>query len=402
MNEKHTSRIILISQHFWPESGATAQIITDLANGLSMRGWEVIVCTDAIGNDHLNGIRIERPNKKTAFNQRHAHQVSRKAIAGILFCVRALAWCTKEARSSDRLLVVSNPPFVGLVGLCVKIAKKASFIYLLQDIFPHSAVVSGVLSKRGFSARAWGWLMRRVCISACSVIVLSESMQRRLRMDFGDDVKTTVIHNWAVETGLQEVSESSRLDFGYQYPDYFTVQYSGNFGRMHDIETMLGAALLLRGEPIRFVFIGSGPKQSLIDSFIADNQLENIVVLPYQKRERLRESLIACDLSAVCLISGAEELVAPSKLYGILASGKPVLFVGTESCDLVDLVAASECGIIVSPGEVEVLADKILALSKDRDLAERMGNNSRDLYRRRFGLHRSVVQYDQVIRKCGC
>ena len=402
MNERKNSRIVLISQHFLPESGATAQIITDLAIGLSMRGWQVIVCTDAVGNEQVNGVNIERLDKGLFFNQKYSHRVSGKALTGILFCIRALAWCISEVRSSDRLLIVSNPPFIGLLGLCVKIAKKAGFVFVLQDIFPHSAIASGMLSRRGLSARAWGWLMRRVCISASSVVVLSESMQRRLRLDFGNDIETTVIHNWAIEPGLQKVSESDQPDLGYGYPDYFTIQYSGNFGRLHDIETILGAALLLRDKPIRFIFIGGGPKQALINMFIVENQLKNITVLPYQKRERLRESLIACDLSAVCLVSGAEELVAPCKLYGILASGKPVLFVAERDCDLVDLVATSECGIIVNPGEIEILANKILDLSKDRDLVERMGNNSRELYRQRFGIDRSIVQYDQVIRRCAC
>lgn len=400
MSRQNAQRIVVISQHFWPESGATAQLIADLADGLSSLGWQVVVCTNAIGQEQMTGIRVARLGRTTDSKQRCSCRIIGKTMTAVVFFVRALVWSIREVRSSDCLLVVSNPPFIGLLGQCLKLTKKASFTFLLQDIFPESAVLSGLLPRNSIRARFWHVLTQKTCISADHVVVLNSSMQKRIKKEFGEGVKTTVIHNWAVETGLAKASTPDHQAFGYGNPEYFTIQYSGNFGRLHDIETLLGAALLLRDEQIRFVFIGGGHKQQLIERFISENDLSNIIMLPYQSRERLRQSLGACDLSAICLVAGAEDIVAPSKLYGILASGKPVLLVAEKGCELAELVVDSGCGLVVRPGDVTGLADKIRSISIDIDLVEKMGRRSRDLYAHRFGLKRSLVLYDQVFRKC--
>jgi glycosyltransferase involved in cell wall biosynthesis len=223
-------------------------------------------------------------------------------------------------------------------------------------------------------------------------------MEARLRRDLGRPLPLTVIHNWAVERGNANRREQSGFAREHGYAERFSVQYSGNFGRLHDLLTLLEAARLLRQEPIQFVFIGGGAKQRQIEAYRSGFELPNVLQLPYQPRQRLPESLAACDLAAIGLIPGAEDTVAPCKFYGILASGRGVLLIARRSCDLAQLVLRDGCGLVVEPGEAAELAERLQALSRQPDQVWEMGERSLKLYQERFGLERSLARYEAVLR----
>jgi glycosyltransferase involved in cell wall biosynthesis len=206
-----------------------------------------------------------------------------------------------------------------------------------------------------------------------------------------------VIHNWAVECADATPRQANRFAHDHGFADKFTLQYSGNFGRLHDLLTLLEAARLLQAEPVQFVFIGGGAKQRQIEAWVDVFALPGVLRLPYQPRERLRESLGACDLAAIGLIPGAEDTVAPSKFYGILASGRGLVLIARRSCDLAQLVLQEGCGIVVEPGEATELADQLLQLSRNPEEVLGMGRRAASLYRRQFGLERSLDSYESVL-----
>ena len=177
------------------------------------------------------------------------------------------------------------------------------------------------------------------------------------------------------------------------------LQYSGNFGRLHDLLTLLEAARLLQGQQVQFVFIGGGAKQNQIEAYQSGFQLDNVLRLPYQPRRRLPESLAACDLQAVGLIPGAEDTVAPCKFYGILASGRAVVLIARRSCDLAQLVLQEGCGIVVEPGEAAELAEKLQTLSQHPEQVAAMGQRSRELYEQHFGMERSIDRYAALLER---
>ena len=125
--------------------------------------------------------------------------------------------------------------------------------------------------------------------------------------------------------------------------------------------------------------------------------LENVLQLPYQPRARLPESLAACDLSAIGLIPGAEDTVAPCKFYGILASGRAVVLIARRSCDLAQLVLKEGCGIVVEPGEAAELAQQLQTLSQQPEQVAAMGQRSLELYEQRFGMERSIDRYAALL-----
>ena len=386
----------MISEHFEPSTGATAQLMSDLARGLHRRGWMITVLTATPGGEldfpvvRLNG--TERPDGET-------RGVVGKALRGLRFLFGSLLWCLRRGRRGDGVLIVSNPPFIGLLGPLLQFTRGLPYVFIFQDLFPRSAVLSGVLPPSSPLTLLWQELMAQVCSHSRQTVVLSAAMEARLRRDLGHQLPLTVIHNWAVERGAQIERKHSSFASEHGYSDRFSVQYSGNFGRLHDLLTLLEAARLLQQQTIQFVFIGSGAKESQIEAYRNSFELRNVLQLPYQPRERLPESLAACDMAAIGLIPGAEDTVAPCKFYGILASGRPVLLIARRNCDLAQLVLSKGCGLVVEPGEAPELAQQLLEISQQPDRVRDMGERSLALYRREFGLERSLTRYEVVLQE---
>lgn len=396
-------RLLLISEHFQPSTGATAQLMSDLARGLSARGWAVTVLTATPGGAlpfavvRLNG---------TAGADTAGLSVVQKALRGVRFLAGSLLWCLRRGRRGDVVLIVSNPPFIGLLGPVIRAFRGLPYVFVFQDLFPRSAVLSGVLPAAGPAALLWRFLMGEVCRRSRATVVLSQAMEQRLRRDLEVRPATrrprrplplAVIHNWAVERALDRPRASNPFAREHGFAELFTLQYSGNFGRLHDLLTLLEAARLLAFEPVQFLFIGAGAKQNQIEAYADVFALPHVLRLPYQPRESLPLSLGACDLAAIGLIPGAEDTVAPCKFYGILASGRGVVLIARRSCDLAQLVLQEGCGIVVEPGEAAELADQLLALSGDPEEVAAMGRRSRTLYGSRFGLERSLESYERLL-----
>lgn len=396
MSPAAAPRLLLISEHFEPSTGATAQLMTDLARGLHRRGWRLTVLTASPGADlEFPVVRLNGPERPAGTRVR----VVGKALRGLRFLLGSLLWCLRRGRRGDGVLIVSNPPFIGLLGPLVRLGRGLPYVFIFQDLFPRSAVLSGVLPAAGPLALLWQGLMAHVCSSSSQTVVLSQAMEARLRRDLGRQLPLTVIHNWAVEQGAPIQREHSDFAAEHGYADRFSVQYSGNFGRLHDLLTLLEAARLLQEQAIQFVFIGGGAKQGQIEAYRIGFALGNVLQLPYQPRWRLPGSLAACDVAAIGLIPGAEDTVAPCKFYGILASGRPVLLIARRSCDLAQLVLNADCGLVVEPGEAAELAEHLLELSRQPHRVRAMGERSLALYERQFGLERSLARYEAVLQE---
>ncbi len=394
-------RVLLISEHFEPATGATAQLMSDLAQGLRDRSWNVTVLTSTPGRSEASSNsqpQVVRLGHLSAGKAKRAGVVQ-KALGGVLFFWSSLLWVLFRGRRGDLVFIVSNPPFIGLLGPLLRRLRRLNYIFLFQDLFPRTAVISGVLPAAGPITGSWQWLMGTVCKQSAATIVLSDSMRQRLLRDCGQPLPLRVIHNWAVEQAKLTPRGSNPFAAEHGYQERFTLQYSGNYGRLHDLLTLLEAARILKPHPVQFVFIGGGVKQSQIDVYREAFALQNVLRLPYQPRATLADSLGACDLAAIGLVPGGEDTMAPCKFYGILASGRGVVLVARRTCDLAQIVLNEGIGVVVEPGESEALAEELLQLSKNPDRVQAMGDRARSLYADRFGRERSVTAYAQLLEQ---
>ena len=200
-----------------------------------------------------------------------------KATSGLKFAVWSLFKLLANCSRGDVMLIVSNPPFIGVVGLLAKLLTGSKYIYLFQDLFPRSAQLTGVLPSRGPVSELWSLLLHKVCKESETTIVLSEAMKERCIKEYNlPHDRLAVIHNWAVETALPLPKAKNPVAQAWDLTNKLTIQYSGNFGRLHEIITLLESARLLADENFHFVFVGGGAKQNQIIQYVNNFSLSNI------------------------------------------------------------------------------------------------------------------------------
>ena len=382
--------IIVVTEHFYPEMGATSQLVTDLVDRLVIDKNFVRVLTASPSSSHSSHIvRLSSlPSSKSI-------RVETKLLKGVIFVYSVICWIlSNRPHKHSCLLVVSNPPFVGLVGLVSKLLFNVPYVFLLQDVFPRSAVLSGILPARGPLTYAWTLLIKIVIKSSTSTIVLSDSMRSRVASEFDCEHKLSVISNWSV-LNYSVPSSSVQPETSSQSTSQLNVQYSGNLGRLHDIITILEAArITLESQAnIHYTFIGSGAKHAQVIAYKDRLHLHNISIKPYQPREKAFASISSCDVSIISIIPGAQDTIAPCKLYGILSAAKPVVLIARPNCYIADYIRDYHIGHLVEPGEPQELARLLSYLSTRPEELRIMGDNALSLYNSHFTFYTAYKRY---------
>ena len=391
-------KIAIITQYFYPSYAATAQLMTDLATGLSQKGYHVDIFTGSQA-DHTKPALSNLLTVQRAFSPiASSTSILSKGISSIFFLLGGLKYLLFSLPHTTTLLIASNPPYAGLLGTIFKIICGGKYYFLLQDIFPESAVMSGILQKNSFSFIFFSKLNYLTYKFADKILVLSTSMQCFLENKYPElKHKIKVIENWALENIIGCDKQENDFAKQHNFDKNFTVLYSGNLGRLHDIETITEAAKILKDSPIQFVFIGAGAKTKLVEKAIQTDGLKNIILLPYQSREVLPLSLTACDISLVSLIPGAESIVAPSKLYGMLAAGRGIIAISATNSYIDKLLTNSNCGINIPPHNPQQLANLIYELANDNQRVKIMGEKARKIYESRYTFQRALEEYQQIL-----
>ncbi|OUL29121.1 hypothetical protein BV378_06555 [Nostoc sp. RF31YmG] len=390
--------ITIITQYFYPSVFASGQLMTDLANGLSQRRYNVNVFTGSHSNesipDYLINVKINRAFSPIQPNRSFLSKIT----SSVFFLLGAFFYIIFNQHRNTTLLIVSNPPYAGILGIFFRIFKGGNYDFLLQDIFPESAVIIGIMQPKGILFKFFDSLIYLTCKYSRNTIVLTHSMAAFLAKKYASlSQKIKVIENWAIVDIPVYEKQDNKFAQQYNLTETFTVLYSGNLGRLHDIETIAEAAKLLKDAPIKFVFIGHGAKIQVLESAIVAGQLKNILLLPYQPRELLPLSLTACDVSLVSLIPCAESIVAPSKLYGMLAAGRAIVALSSQNSYIDQLLVTYKCGINSPPHNPQHLANIVLELSTNTLLVKQMGERARQLYESKYTFKRALDEYEKLL-----
>jgi glycosyltransferase involved in cell wall biosynthesis len=391
-------QITIFTQYFYPHHGATSQLMTDLAKGFSLLGYSVNVFTgspaDKTNSVSLNAIKITRSSSPI----KSKNSIFSKIISSLFFLLGALTYIICHQPGNTPILIASNPPYAGILGICFKLIKRGKYYFIFQDIFPESAVILDIIQSDSLLFKMFDSLTYLICKYAKNVIVLNSSMQKLLSTKYPCfKNKIIIIENWAIEDIPSCEKQNNKFAEKHNLAEIFTVLYSGNLGRMHDIESITEAAKILKDFPIQFVFIGDGIKTKLVKQVIQTYQLNNILLLPYQPRELLPLSLTACDISLVSLILGAESIVAPSKLYGMLAAGRGIIAISASNSYIDELLKTSGCGVNIPPNNPQQLANLIRELANDSQRVKVMGKNARQIYESRYTFQRALEEYQQIL-----
>lgn len=399
--------ISIITQFYPPDYAATGQFVYDLAGALAEEGFEVSVFTGMPGyafrqtdvkHEELDhGVFVRRTGSIHLMSKR----IRNKIFGSVLFLARCVVkFLSKDIRGSH-LVLTSAPPFLGLIGWFYNKVFGHTYSCIIYDIYPEVAVRLKVVAPEHWIIKFWEFVNRKVWDRSESLIVLSEPMKQLLIKKHKNLAhKIHVIHSWADPKFIIPLAKSENW-FAKQYglTDCFVVLYSGNLGRCHDSKTMLKCAQLLIGRiDIKFVFIGNGVGSQMIKQAIAAGQLPNALQLPYQDREVLPYSLTACDLSLVSILPNVGDTIAPSKMYGMLAAGKPVAVICPTDNYLREIVNEGNCGACFENGDAQGLANYICWLASNPQFKDKLGRNARKLLERHYTIDQAIPKYIHALK----
>lgn len=401
--------LLICNQFFPPDFAATGQLLEELAQHLGRMGFKIRVFTSQPGYafTHPSAPRREEQGSLTIRRTRATRvwpqRIRGKVIGGLLYCVRACLHLLRPANRTDLIVLTTSPPYLLFVGFVAHLFLRIPYVCLVYDLYPDVAVELGVIPARHWLTRFWQWMNVQVWKRAAGMIVLSSSMKHHIETQIPQlKSKIHVIHSWADPDHLKPLAKTEN-PFAHEHGlvDLFTVLYSGNMGRCHDMDTILEAALLLKDDPtIQFLFIGDGAQKQHCLNWVKTHQLSNCRFLPYQAKETLPYSLTACDVALVSVKPGMERLIAPSKLYGHLATGKPIGIICSPDAYLKDMVVEGEFGCCFDNQAAEALSHFICSLQRDPHWAEQMGARGRAYLEQRFTPEKIARQYLQVFQHC--
>jgi colanic acid biosynthesis glycosyl transferase WcaI len=343
----------VLNQYYWPGVEATAQLLTQLCEGLA-EDFDVTVVTGRLhGHDHLpdeevrNGVRIVRV-RSTSFDRSKLHL---RAANYASYLADSVLTALREPQP-DLVLSMTDPPIVGDIGLLAARRFGVPLLVISQDVFPEIAVAVKRLESRvlvGVLRRLVGLYLRR----ADRIVAIGETMKERLEEKGAPPERVRVIPNWVDTSALTPQPRDNPWAAENGLVGRFAVMHSGNVGHAQDLDTLVRAATFLRDlDDLRIMIVGSGARSAEIGA-LAPRLDVWVMFRPYQPREVLSQSLSAADLHFVGLAPGLSGFVVPSRVYGILAVGRPVLVAADEDSETVRLVRDAECGIVVPPGRPE-------------------------------------------------
>jgi colanic acid biosynthesis glycosyl transferase WcaI len=403
--EPDSRRIVFVNRYYDPDQSATSQMLTDLAKGLAANGFNVHVVssrqlyddpdTRLVPDETLFGVRIHRV-ATTRFGR---HRLLGRTMDYASFYVTCAVILLKLLRRSDVLVAKTDPPLLSILAAPIAKAKRAALINWLQDVFPEVASHLGANPLPSWLDECLRRLRDASLRAARMNVLIGGRMREYLAARGIPGSKLCVVENWADDHAIQpKPAAASALRARLGLIDRFVVCYSGNLGRAHEFETLLGAADLLKDEPaFIFLIIGSGAKMEALKRSVATRALGNFRFLPYQPRDTLEDSLAAADVHLVSLLPALEGLIVPSKLYGILAAGRPLIFIGDTDGDIGRIIERAQCGRFVGVGDSTALGGALRNLAAEPEAMAQMGARARQLLCEEYSLQRALERWIALI-----
>jgi len=273
----------------------------------------------------------------------------------------------------------------------------------LQDIYPEVAIELGVPFLKGPILQAISYLRDRSLKDAAANVVLGDLMADKVAARGVLQDRIHVIANWSEDDEIVPVAAGDnplRRQWGLE--SKFVVGYSGNLGRAHEFDTVLGAAERFRNNPdIVFLCIGGGHLVNALAKSVQDRGLGNFRFLDYQDQSVLKLSLCAPDVHWISLKPALEGLIVPSKVYGVAAAGRPLIAICSKDGEIAKMVDQYQCGIVVEPGNVNALVNAILALSNDVAARIEMGQRARAMLEANYSRQQALARWRSLVQHIG-
>jgi colanic acid biosynthesis glycosyl transferase WcaI len=397
-------KALVLYHYFHPDDVVSARHFSELAEGLALRGWSVAAmpcnrgCRDDSNEyppiEFWRGIRIRRV-RRPRFRQ--ASTAGRLANAVWMTVAWSLA-ALQAGVDPPEVVIIGTDPILSVTAALFwkRIRPQTRIVHWCFDLYPEAAVADGLLQSDGFFTRSCGRLLRSA-YGACDAIVdIGSCMQQKLAAYPSPAIRAT-LPPWAFiepERPIEPDREEREMLFGNAR---MGLLYSGNFGRAHSHEELLTLARRLRGEDIRFVFsIRGNREQELRAAISADDS--NIGFAPFASEDRLEQRLAAADIQVVSLREEWTGTVVPSKFFGAIAIGRPVIFAGSPDSAVARWIEQYKLGWVLNGSTVHKVAEDLRLIARSPAALRQLGEHCRRVYQDVFSRDRTIAQWDRLLR----
>src|SRR5581483_11171948 len=369
-------RLLVLNQYYWPGVEATAYLLSQLCAALAVE-HDVTVVTGRLANAEPGrttheGVEIVRV-QSTAFDRSN---LLLRAVNYVTYLVCCLLPEIKE-RKPDVVLCMTDPPVIANVALLVAWRFRVPLVVVSQDVFPEIAVELKRLENKAL-IEALRVLIASYLRRADRVVAIGETMRARLEEKGAPPERIRVIPNWVDTNAITPQPKDNEWSREQGLADTFVVMHSGNIGHAQNLDALVRATTFLRDlDDLAVVLIGGGARQAELVALADRLEADHVRFIGYQPREVLSMSLSAADVHVVGLASGLAGYVVPSRLYGILAAGRPVIAATDAESETAQLVTQVGCGVVVPPGNPFLLAAAIRAAHDGEYDLEAMGRRAR-------------------------
>ncbi|MBU4269149.1 MAG: glycosyltransferase family 4 protein [Acidobacteria bacterium] len=401
-------RIWVVSELYYPEETSTGYFITGIAEGLARCHDVNVLCSQptysqrgvrAPAKEQRNGVSIKRCFGSTldkniiVFRLINLMTISFSLFLNALRCINR----------NDHVLMVTNPPLLPFfIALACRL-RSAKCLLIIHDVYPEVMVVTGMIKADSYSAKFVNYLIRKLYLGVECIIVLGRDMRQLVCEKLAhSESRVVIIPNWGDINVVKPIPrEKNNQLLTIKLDGQFVIQYSGNIGRTHGLEDLLTTALRLKAEPIHFLIIGSGAKRNLLEQAIQKEGLNNISLLPRVPRDKLNDSLNACDVAVISFVADMAGISVPSRMYNIMAAGKPIIAVAEENSELALVIKEEQIGWVVPPGDINRFNAAIQEARADSVQLAAKGIRARRAVEMKYSYECVIAAYHELFKNLG-
>ena len=389
-------KFIFVNRFYAPDISATSQLLSDAASHLA-ESRDVHVVTSRLSYEGHDVYSAEEVVDGVCVQRIWSTRFGRGNLAGracdyLTFYLSVFFRLLALAKKRDVVIAKTDPPMLSIPVSWAASIKGAMLVNWLQDLFPEVATALGM--KLPASLAGFVRAVRNTSLTSAEVnIAIGDAMRNRILKEGVNTDRVVVVPNWSDGEAIVPKADSE-LRREWQLEGKFVVGYSGNFGRAHEYGTLATAIGQLRSEAaIRFLMVGGGVYMDQLRS----NALPNCEFKPYQPREKLPDTLTLPDVHLVSLLPELEGLILPSKVYGILAAGRPIINIGDPQGEVGCLVSSHGLGFNVAVGDVGELVRVVQYLAAHPEDVQSKGHAARRLFEEQFGQVRSLRKHGDTL-----
>ena len=404
-------RILQLAGYFFPEKAASIYLEENRYEAFSNAGFKTIVyaARPQRGLTEEEYQKYKHKKLEMMYNggvEAHRFAMYREGKNAVLRAFRYFLisivqlWKGIWAKDIDLIYVASTPPTQGALAALVKKFKKVPFVYNLQDIFPDSLAGTGLAKKGGLLWKIGRAIENFTYRNADKIIVISQDFKKNIMAKGVPEDKIVVVYNWVDQNSVKDIPRSENKLFAMYGldPSKFYVTYNGNIGLTQNMDMLLEVAKALEAnEDIHFVLVGNGAYLEQVKQIVANRNISNVHLLPFQPYEDISHVFSLGDVSLVISKPGVGANSVPSKTWSIMSASRPVLANFDEN-ELKTIIEKNNCGIFTKAGDKVAFTDAILKLYNDRDLCKEFGRNGRQFVMDNLTKEVGTQKYVDVIK----